>query len=40
MYDPQKYADAPVCVQVVGRNLQEEKLLAVARAVDQAIKRA
>lgn len=38
MYEPNRYIDAPVCVQLVGRNLQEEKLLAVATAVDRAIK--
>ena len=38
MYDPQKFADAPVCVQLVGRYLQEEHLMAVGMAVDKAIK--
>lgn len=38
MYDPEKFADAPVCVQLVGRNLQEEQLMAVAMAVDKAVK--
>ncbi len=38
MYDPHTFADAPVCVQLVGRNLQEENLMAVAMAVDKAIK--
>ncbi len=38
MYDPEKFANAPVSVQLVGRSMQEEQLLAAAMAVDQAIK--
>lgn len=40
IYDPSLFAEAPVSLQLVGRNLQEEKLLAVAMAVDQAIGKA
>lgn len=39
MYDPELFAEAPVSVQLVGRNLQEESLLAIAMAVDAAIKK-
>lgn len=38
IYDPGLFEDAPVCVQLVGRSMHEERLLAVAGAVDRAIK--
>lgn len=34
----QKYKDAPVSVQIVGRRLQEEKLLAMAEVVDNVLR--
>jgi amidase len=38
LYDPELFAGAPVSLQLVGRNMFEERLLATAIAVDQAIK--
>jgi len=38
MYDPSLFEDVPVGVQLVGRSMQEEQLLAVAMAMDQAVK--
>ncbi|PSK37216.1 hypothetical protein C7M61_003643 [Candidozyma pseudohaemuli] len=37
MYDPEKFHDLPVCLQVVTRKLEEERSLAVAEALDQAV---
>lgn len=37
MYDPDLFDGAPVSLQLVGRALAEEKLLAVANAVDRAV---
>jgi amidase len=36
-YDPDLYDGAPVSVQLVGRSLTEEELLAVTEAVDRAL---
>ncbi|KAL1303077.1 hypothetical protein AAFC00_006521 [Neodothiora populina] len=36
---PAKYRDAPICLQLVGRRLQEEKLLAMAESVQLALTR-
>lgn len=38
LYDPSLFVDAPVGVQLIGRSMQEEELLATAMAVDGAIK--
>ena len=38
-YDPEIYHDAPVAVQLVGRRLQEEKVLALSEHVGGAIAR-
>jgi amidase len=37
-YDPELYHGAPVSVQVVGRRLQEEKVLEYAAILDDALK--
>jgi len=37
-YDPELYHGAPVAVQVVGRRLQEEKVLEYATILDDALK--
>jgi amidase len=37
MYSPEVFEGMPVCFQLVGRSIFEEKLLDVARAVVQAI---
>ena len=36
-YDPELYHGAPVAVQIVGRRLQEEKVLALSEYVGEAI---
>jgi amidase len=38
IYDPTLFEGAPVCVQLIGRSMLEEQLLAVAMAVDMAVK--
>ncbi|OAG42120.1 hypothetical protein AYO21_03574 [Fonsecaea monophora] len=38
LYDPALFEGAPISLQLVGRSLCEEELLAVAMAVDRAIK--
>jgi amidase len=38
IYDPKLFEGAPVSVQLIGRSMHEEKLLAVAIAVDRAVK--
>lgn len=38
IYDPELFENAPVCLQLAGRSMQEEQLLAVAYAVDRAVK--
>jgi amidase len=37
LYDPKVFKGAPVALQLVGQTFQEEKLLAIAAAVDQVI---
>ena len=37
MYDPELFVGMPESLQLVGQTLQEEKLLAVAAAIDQVI---
>ncbi|KPI38100.1 putative amidase [Cyphellophora attinorum] len=39
LYDPELFAGAPLSLQLVGRSMFEEQLLATAMAVDQAINR-
>ena len=36
-YDPEIYHGAPVAIQLVGRRLQEEKVLAIAEYIGGAI---
>jgi Asp-tRNA(Asn)/Glu-tRNA(Gln) amidotransferase A subunit family amidase len=38
IYDPSVFENAPVGVQLIGRSMQEEQLLAFAMAVDNAVK--
>ncbi len=38
LYDPRLFENAPLSVQLVGRRVHEEQLLAVAAAVDKAMK--
>lgn len=36
--DPQLFKDAPICIQVVGRTLEEEAVVAIGEIVDQALR--
>jgi Asp-tRNA(Asn)/Glu-tRNA(Gln) amidotransferase A subunit family amidase len=36
---PEYYKDAPVCLQVMGRRYEEEKVLGLLRTIDQALGR-
>ncbi|KIV88585.1 hypothetical protein PV10_08255 [Exophiala mesophila] len=38
LYDPVLFDGAPVCLQLVGRTMQEEQLLAVTAALDKALR--
>jgi amidase len=38
MYDPGLFEGMPVCLQLVGRSMFEERLLGVGLVVDQAIR--
>jgi amidase len=38
IYDPELFEGAPVSLQLVGKSMFEEQLLAVAMAVDHVIK--
>lgn len=37
LYDPELFHNAPISLQLVGRYMEEEKLMAVANAFDQAV---
>ncbi|KAH9474372.1 Acetamidase [Psilocybe cubensis] len=37
-YDPATFKDAPLCIQVVGRTLEEEGVIAMGEVVDAALK--
>ncbi|ANB14064.1 Amd2p [Sugiyamaella lignohabitans] len=39
LYDPEKYVDAPVSLQVVGRRLQEEKVIQACKLIERAMGR-
>lgn len=39
MYEPHKYIDAPVSLQVVGRRHQDEKVLAALKEIERALGR-
>ncbi|RAK84389.1 alpha-glucosidase [Aspergillus costaricaensis CBS 115574] len=38
-YTPEKYKDAPVCLQVMGRRFEEEKVLGLLQTVNRALGR-
>ncbi|KAF8153288.1 general amidase [Crassisporium funariophilum] len=38
LYDPETFKAAPIAIQVVGRTLEEEAVIAMAEIVDQALK--
>ena len=38
VYDPKVFDGAPVSLQLIGRSMMEEQLLAVAMAMDAAVK--
>ncbi|PWN46941.1 amidase [Violaceomyces palustris] len=35
-YDPERWAGLPICLQVVGKRLQDEELLGIARVIKEA----
>ncbi|KAG2145199.1 general amidase [Suillus clintonianus] len=37
MYDPEKFKNAPVCLQLVGRTLEEEAVIRMTEIVDAAV---
>lgn len=39
MYAPEKYADAPVSLQIIGRRYHDEKVLAALKEVELAMGR-
>lgn len=36
--DPETFKDAPICIQVVGKTLEEEAVIAMGEIVDSALK--
>ncbi|KAG6382122.1 general amidase [Boletus reticuloceps] len=38
MYEPETFHDAPICLQLVGRTLEEEAVIAMTEIVDAALK--
>lgn len=38
IYDPKLFEGAPISLQLIGRSMEEEQLLAVAMAVDSIMK--
>lgn len=36
--DPELYAGTPVCLQIIGRKLQEERMLAIAEMAYAALR--
>lgn len=38
-YDPEAYDGVPVCVQLVGKRFQEERVIAIAKKIDNLIKK-
>ncbi|KAG9314391.1 hypothetical protein JVU11DRAFT_5188 [Chiua virens] len=38
MYDPEVFQDLPICLQLVGRTLEEEVVIAMTEIVDAALK--
>lgn len=38
-YEPERYDGVPVCVQLVGKRFQEERLVAVAKKIDNLVKK-
>lgn len=39
MYSPEKYTDAPVSLQIVGRRQRDEKVIAALAAIEKAMGR-
>ena len=39
MYTPEKYKDAPVSLQVIGRRNNDEKVLAALKEIEKAMGR-
>jgi amidase len=37
--DPQSFKDAPICIQIIGRTLEEEAVIAMGEIVDSALKK-
>jgi len=37
-YNPETFKDAPICIQVIGRTLEEEAVIAMGEIVDSALK--
>jgi Asp-tRNA(Asn)/Glu-tRNA(Gln) amidotransferase A subunit family amidase len=36
--DPEIFKDAPICIQVIGKTLEEEAVIAIGEIVDSALK--
>jgi len=36
--DPETFKDAPICIQVIGKTLEEEAVIAMGDIVDSALK--
>jgi Asp-tRNA(Asn)/Glu-tRNA(Gln) amidotransferase A subunit family amidase len=36
--DPETFKDAPICIQVIGKTLEEEAVIAMGEIVDSALK--
>ena len=36
--DPETFKDAPICIQVIGKTLEEEAIIAIGEIVDSALK--
>lgn len=38
-YDPEIYDGVPVCLQLTGKRLREENLVAITKKIDQLIRK-
>ena len=36
--DPETFKDAPICIQVIGKTLEEEAIIAIGEIVNSALK--